>query len=77
MTYLIRFVAYSQIANPWYIIPFECLHGLTYGAFMPAVANYAKIQAKPGTEATTQAILFATHEGLGKNTIFSCKDYYA
>lgn len=24
------------------------------------------MNAKPGTEATTQAILFATHEGLGK-----------
>lgn len=65
-TYFIRFFAYSQIGNPWYIVPFECLHGLTYGAFMPAMANYAKMQAKPGTEATTQAILFATHEGLGK-----------
>lgn len=66
LSYFIRFLAYSYLVNPWYIIPVECLHGLTYGIFIPAIASYAKMNAKPGTEATTQAILFATHEGLGK-----------
>ncbi|GFY79316.1 major facilitator superfamily domain-containing protein 6 [Trichonephila inaurata madagascariensis] len=40
-------------------------YGFTYGLFYVAVASYAKLSAKPGTEATTQAVLFTTHDSLG------------
>ncbi|CAL1282377.1 unnamed protein product [Larinioides sclopetarius] len=63
--YCIRFFWYSHLSNPWLVLPAECLSGITYGLFYPAVASYAKLSAKPGTEATTQAVLFATHDGLG------------
>ncbi|GFQ65620.1 major facilitator superfamily domain-containing protein 6 [Trichonephila clavata] len=65
MSYCIRFFWYSQLYNPWLVLPTECLHGFTYGLFYVAVASYAKLSAKPGTEATTQAVLFTSHEGLG------------
>ncbi|XP_055949588.1 uncharacterized protein LOC129983910 [Argiope bruennichi] len=65
MSYCIRFFWYSYLCNPWYVLPAEGLSGITYGLFYPAVAVYAKLSAKPGTEATTQAVLFAAHEGLG------------
>ncbi|GBO06647.1 hypothetical protein AVEN_155548-1, partial [Araneus ventricosus] len=64
--YCTRFFWYSHLSNPWLVLPVECLTGITYGLFYPAVASYAKFSAKPGTEATTQAVLFATHDGLGK-----------
>ncbi|CAL1300362.1 unnamed protein product [Larinioides sclopetarius] len=65
MAYCIRFLWYSYLKNPWLVLPVECLHGFTYGIFYTSVASYAKLSAKPGTEATTQAVLFAAHEGLG------------
>ncbi|XP_071037260.1 major facilitator superfamily domain-containing protein 6-B isoform X3 [Parasteatoda tepidariorum] len=51
--------------DPWLVLPVEILHGLTSGIFYPVVANYGKLSARPGTEATTQSIIFSTHEGLG------------
>ncbi|XP_055930126.1 major facilitator superfamily domain-containing protein 6-like isoform X2 [Argiope bruennichi] len=65
MSYCIRFFWYSHLSNPWLILPAEVLHGFTYGIFYTSVTSYAKLSAKPGTEATTQAVLFTAHEGLG------------
>ncbi|GFS84183.1 major facilitator superfamily domain-containing protein 6 [Nephila pilipes] len=65
LSYCIRFLWYSYLKNPWLVLPVELFHGITYGAYYPVVASYAKLSAKPGTEATTQAVLFTTHEGLG------------
>ncbi|GIY42697.1 major facilitator superfamily domain-containing protein 6 [Caerostris extrusa] len=65
LCYCIRFVWYSFLQDPWLVLPVECLHGITYGMLYTAVASYAKLNAKPGTEATTQSVLFTTHEGLG------------
>lgn len=64
--YCTRFFFYSYLQDPWLVLPMEVTHGFTYGIFYAAVASYAKLSAKPGTEATTQSILFSTHEGLGK-----------
>ncbi|GIY74889.1 major facilitator superfamily domain-containing protein 6 [Caerostris extrusa] len=64
LCYCIRFYYYSCLYNPWLILPMEALHGFTYGMFYTGVASYAKLSAKPGTEATTQAILFTSHEGI-------------
>ncbi|XP_071044615.1 major facilitator superfamily domain-containing protein 6-like [Parasteatoda tepidariorum] len=63
--YAVRFLWYSFFHNPWLVLPMEITHGFTYGIFYPAIASFGKLSAKPGTEATTQSILFSTHEGLG------------
>ncbi|GBM65313.1 Major facilitator superfamily domain-containing protein 6 [Araneus ventricosus] len=65
MTYIIRFVYYSQLYRPWWILPLEFSHGITFGLYYTVIASYGKLSSKPGTEATTQSILFSTHEGLG------------
>ncbi|KAG8180690.1 hypothetical protein JTE90_006248 [Oedothorax gibbosus] len=65
VAYSARFLFYSYLENPWLVLPMEIVHGFTYGIFYPAVASFAKLSSKPGTEATTQSILFSTHEGLG------------
>ncbi|GFR02571.1 major facilitator superfamily domain-containing protein 6 [Trichonephila clavata] len=64
-TYVIRFFWYSQLHNPWLAIPIEGTHGITYGLLYTALTSYGKQSSKPGTEATTQSIIFSTHEGLG------------
>lgn len=65
LSYCIRFLWYSYLYDPWLVLPVESLHGISYGVYYPVVAAYAKLSAKPGTEATTQAVLFTTHEGIG------------
>ncbi|GFY69294.1 major facilitator superfamily domain-containing protein 6 [Trichonephila inaurata madagascariensis] len=61
----IRFLWYSQLQNPWMVLPIEWTHGITYGVFYATMASFAKMSAKPGTEATTQSLIFATFDGLG------------
>ncbi|GBM75613.1 hypothetical protein AVEN_101306-1 [Araneus ventricosus] len=63
--YSIRFFCYSQLHNPWLVLPVEMLHGFTYGLFYTNITSFAKLSAKPGSEATTQAVLSTAHEGVG------------
>ncbi|CAL1290973.1 unnamed protein product [Larinioides sclopetarius] len=65
LTYVVRFLWYSYLYNPWWVLPVECCHGITYGLYYTVLAHYGKKSSKPGTEATTQSVLFSTHEGLG------------
>ncbi|XP_055937689.1 uncharacterized protein LOC129967063 [Argiope bruennichi] len=65
LTYIIRFLYYSQLYRPWWVLPLEFCHGITFGLYYTVIASYGKLSSKPGTEATTQSILFSTHEGLG------------
>lgn len=50
----VRFMLYSVLTNPWWILPVELLHGLTFGLFYATMTSYASIIAPPGTEATVQ-----------------------
>ncbi|GIY14161.1 MFS_1_like domain-containing protein [Caerostris darwini] len=65
LVYVIRFMWYSYLYNPWLVLPIEICHGVTYGLYYAVLASYGKLSSKPGTEATTQSIIFSTHEGLG------------
>nr|XP_015910481.2 uncharacterized protein LOC107441652 [Parasteatoda tepidariorum] len=65
MAYAVRLLWYSYLKNPWLVLPIEITHGITYGLFYSAAASFGKLSSKPGTEATTQSIIFSTHEGLG------------
>ncbi|XP_054712624.1 uncharacterized protein LOC129222180 [Uloborus diversus] len=59
----IRFFWYSYFQNPWFMLPIESLHGLTYGVYFPAMTAYGKSNSKPGMEATIQSVLAASYEG--------------
>ncbi|KAH8378630.1 hypothetical protein KR009_000412 [Drosophila setifemur] len=61
----VRFILYSMLQNPWYILPIELLNGVTFGIFYATMASYASIVAPPGTEATMQSLVGAIFEGVG------------
>ncbi|XP_034480769.1 major facilitator superfamily domain-containing protein 6 isoform X2 [Drosophila innubila] len=61
----VRFILYSMLQNPWYILPIELLNGITFGLFYATMASYASIVAPPGTEATMQSLVGAIFEGVG------------
>ncbi|GIY14153.1 major facilitator superfamily domain-containing protein 6 [Caerostris darwini] len=65
MTYVLRFLFYSYLYSPWWILPMELSHGVTFGLYYTVLASYGKMSSKPGVEATTQSVIFSTHEGLG------------
>lgn len=61
----IRFLLYSVLTDPWWVLPIEFLNGVTFGMAYASMASYASIVAPPGTEATTQGLVGAVFEGLG------------
>lgn len=65
----IRFLMYSFLTNPWYILPVELLQGVTYGIFYSNMASYAYVVSPPGSAATVQGIVGAAFEGVGENIL--------
>jgi len=61
----LRFILYSLLTNPWWVLPIELLNGVTFGIFYSTMASYASIVAPPGTEATLQGMVGAIFEGVG------------
>ncbi|XP_071489032.1 major facilitator superfamily domain-containing protein 6-like [Diadema antillarum] len=64
--YMVRFLGYSLITNAWAVIPFELLHGITYGLSWAACTSYANQNAPPGLALTLQAVFTSVHMGFGK-----------
>ncbi|GAB0093197.1 major facilitator superfamily domain-containing protein 6-A [Sergentomyia squamirostris] len=61
----LRFLLYSTLTNPWWVLPIELLNGITFGIFYSTMASYASIVAPPGTETTLQGLVGAVFEGVG------------
>uniref|UniRef100_A0A1A9WH56 Major facilitator superfamily associated domain-containing protein n=1 Tax=Glossina brevipalpis TaxID=37001 RepID=A0A1A9WH56_9MUSC len=64
----VRFILYSMLQDPWYVLPIELLNGVTFGLFYATMASYASIVAPPGTETTIQGLVGAIFEGIGVST---------
>lgn len=54
----VRFLLYSVLSNPWWVLPIELLNGVTFGLFYSTMTSYASIVAPTGTEATLQVRWF-------------------
>lgn len=64
--YVIRFIGYAFLKDPWLVLAIEPLHGVTYALMWNASASYAHRIAPPGLGATSQGILSGVHWGLGQ-----------
>ena len=65
-TYVVRFVYYVFLTEPWAVLPAELLHGVTYALSWAACTDYAAQIAPPGLGATMQGVLSGVHWGLGQ-----------
>lgn len=66
--YMFRFVAFSTIAVPEWLLPIQALHGLSYGAFLMASVTLVHRLAGRDHAATAQALLTAVSMGFGSIT---------
>ncbi|XP_030846428.1 major facilitator superfamily domain-containing protein 6-like [Strongylocentrotus purpuratus] len=64
--FVLRFVGYSLLQNPWAVIPIELLHGVTYGSMWPACTSYIHLISPPDMAATMQSLTYSIRGGLGK-----------
>ena len=63
--FVIRFLCYSALRNPWLVLLIEPLNGATFAITWSVSCIYADRIAPEGTHATMQALLEAMHFGLG------------
>jgi len=66
--YTVRFIAYSLITVPDWVLGIQLLHGLSYGAFLMASVTLAHRLAGREQAATAQALLTAMSFGFGSIT---------
>eukprot|EP00045_Choanoeca_perplexa_P005837 m.48812 g.48812 ORF g.48812 m.48812 type:complete len:427 (-) comp13323_c0_seq1:164-1444(-) len=65
LAYSARLGYYSLLHEPWYVLPAELLHGLTFGLSWAAMASHSAVLAPPGYTSTTQGLASALFFGLG------------
>jgi predicted MFS family arabinose efflux permease len=64
--YALRISYCWYMTNPWGAIPFEFLHGVTFGLAWAAMTQYIYSASPKGFEGTMMGLLNAIHNGLGK-----------
>lgn len=64
--YAARISYLAVMTNPWGAIPFEFLHGVTFGIAWAACTQYIYTAAPKGCEGTVMGILNAVQNGLGR-----------
>lgn len=64
--YALRVSYYAVMTNAWSAIPFEFLHGVTYGLAWAACTQYVYTAAPTGCQGTVMGILNAVQNGLAR-----------
>lgn len=66
-SYVLRFVIYAAMRNPYHGLPAEALRGITFAAFWSTSTIYAHRVSPPGLHATMLMFLNAMYGGLGQS----------
>jgi MFS family permease len=64
--YTLRISYYALMTNAWGAIPFEFLHGITFGLAWAACTQYVFSAAPQGCEGTVMGVLSAVQNGLAR-----------
>ena len=66
LAYGIRISIYAVMVNPWYVIPVEFLHGITFGLAWAASTTYIYHAAPGPVQGLSMGLLPAIQNGLGR-----------
>ncbi|EQC40952.1 hypothetical protein SDRG_02015 [Saprolegnia diclina VS20] len=66
LAYGVRLTCYAFMTNAWYALPFELLHGCTYGLAWAACTKYVYAAAPAGAEGFVLGLLSAVQGGVGR-----------
>jgi MFS family permease len=67
MSYVLRFLIYALMRNPYHGLPAEALRGVTFAAFWSSGTVYAHEISPPGLHATMLMFFNAMYGGLGQS----------
>ena len=68
LAFVVRFVYYATLTDPWYVLPCEALNGITFAVTWSVCCTYASAIAPEGATATIQSVLDSLHWGLGSGS---------
>lgn len=63
---VLRFLYIAWLTNPWWVLPFEFVQGVTHAAVWAACCSYIAHAAPPGLRSSAQGVLQGLHHGLGR-----------
>lgn len=63
---VLRFMYISWLKNPWWVLPFEFVQGLTHAAVWASCCSYVTQAIPLGLRSSAQGILQGLHHGLGR-----------
>jgi len=67
LSYVLRFLIYAYMRNPYHGLPAEALRGVTFAAFWSTGTIYAHRVSPPGLQSTMLLLLNAMYGGLGQS----------
>ncbi|XP_019875474.1 major facilitator superfamily domain-containing protein 6 isoform X1 [Aethina tumida] len=62
----LRFLYISWLSNPWWVLPFEFMQGITHAAVWAACCSYIAHNTPPELRSSAQGVLQGIHHGLGR-----------
>lgn len=63
---IIRFLYISYLRNPWWVLPFEFMQGITHAACWAACCSYIAHNTPQHLRTSAQGVLQGLHHGLGR-----------
>ncbi|OQR68818.1 major facilitator superfamily domain-containing protein 6-like, partial [Tropilaelaps mercedesae] len=63
---VLRFLYLAYVSNPWLILPFELLQGVTHSAVWAACVSYVGAATPSGVRASAIGVLQGLHHGFGR-----------
>jgi len=61
-----RYLYISWISNPWWVLPFELIQGVTHATVWAACCSYITQATESHLKQSTQGVLQGLHHGLGR-----------
>ncbi|PNF24147.1 hypothetical protein B7P43_G00596 [Cryptotermes secundus] len=63
---VLRFLYISWLKNPWWVLPFEFMQGITHAAVWAACCSYIAHNTPQQLRSSAQGVLQGIHHGLGR-----------
>ncbi|CAH1711732.1 hypothetical protein AGLY_000918 [Aphis glycines] len=63
---ILRFLYISWLKNPWWVLPFEFMQGITHAAVWAACCSYIAHNTPQQLRSSAQGVLQGIHHGLGR-----------
>lgn len=65
---VVRFLYVAWLDNPWWVLPFELIQGVTHAAVWAAACSYITHNTDPDYRGSAQGVMTGIYQGLGRGS---------